>query len=91
MKVDRQQFLTDGYLIIRECIPPQQLEQLRQSFETLVEHQRGIWKRERKPDDPPGGLWETASQPRLWFDTIVGFDSLSRRVHLEKPFRRAST
>ena len=71
MKVDRQQFLTDGYLIIRECIPPQQLEQLRQSFETLVEHQRGIWKRERKPDDPPGGHWETASQPRLWFDTIV--------------------
>ena len=71
MKVDRQQFLSAGYLIIRECIPPRQLEQLRQSFAVLIERQKEIWRRERKADDPPDGHWETAPQPRLWFDTLV--------------------
>lgn len=71
MQIDKQQFMTDGYLIIRDCIPPQQLEPLRQCFATLVERQCAVWKSERQADDPPGGLWETAPQPRLWFDTVV--------------------
>ena len=37
----------------------------------LVERQKEIWRRERKADDPPGGHWETAPQPRLWFDTLA--------------------
>lgn len=71
MKVNPQQLLDDGYLIIRECVPPEQLDPLRHSFEVLVERQKAIWARERKPDDPPGGVWETSAQPRLLFDTVV--------------------
>ena len=71
MKVNPQQLRDDGYLIIRECIPSKQLDELRHSFEVLVERQKGIWVRDRKPDDPTGGVWETSAQPRLWFDTVV--------------------
>ena len=44
MKVNPQQLLDDGYLIIRECIPPYQLDSLRHSFEVLVERQKAIWE-----------------------------------------------
>ena len=71
MRVDREQFLRNGYLIIRECIPPEQLESLRSSFEVLVDRQRTIWARERGPDDPPGGAWETRPQLRLYYDEVV--------------------
>lgn len=65
MKVDRQQLLDDGYIIIRECIPPDKLEGLRVSYEAILERQKAVWARERAPDDPPGGLWEKGSQPRV--------------------------
>ena len=65
MKVNRDQFLEEGYLIVRNVIPPDELDALRSSYERLVEQQRAIWAQQRKPDDPPGGVWETDSQPRL--------------------------
>ena len=65
MKVDRQQFLEQGYLILRDVIPPAKLEELRTSYEVLVERQKAVWSRDRAPGDPPGGVWETAPQPRL--------------------------
>ena len=65
MNVDREQFFNDGFLIIRNCIPPEALGGLRDSFEVLVERQKADWARERSPDDPPGGVWETGAQPRL--------------------------
>ena len=71
MKVNPQQLLDDGYVIIRECIPPEQLDQLRHSFEVLVGRQKAIWARDRKPDDPPGGVWETSAQPRVFFNEVV--------------------
>lgn len=71
MNVNSQQLLDDGYLIVRGCIPPYQLDSLRHSFEVLVERQKAIWASERKPGDPPGGVWESSAQPRLWFDTVV--------------------
>ena len=51
--------------------PPDRLDELRASFETLVDRQREIWARERGPDDPPGGVWETSAQPRVSFDEVV--------------------
>ena len=63
--VDRDQFLEQGFLILRQVIPPAQLEELRRSYELLVDRQREVWARERGPDDPPGGVWETGAQPRL--------------------------
>lgn len=65
MLLDRDRFLEDGYLILRNVIPPDTLDALRTSYETLVERQRAIWARDRQPQDPPGGAWETAAQPRL--------------------------
>ena len=71
MKTDRDQFLEDGYVILRGVIPPDQLEELRQSYELLVERQKVIWARERGPGDPPGGVWETNAQPRLMLDGMA--------------------
>ena len=65
MQVNRQQFLEQGYLVLREIIPTDRLQQLRADFEVLVGRQRKIWAQERGPDDPPGGDWETRPQPRL--------------------------
>ena len=63
--VDRQKFMEDGYLILQNVVPPEQLDGLRASFEELVERQKTIWAQEAGPEDPPGGLWETGEQPRL--------------------------
>ncbi|MCY3899919.1 MAG: phytanoyl-CoA dioxygenase family protein [Caldilineaceae bacterium] len=71
MQVSREQFMEQGYLVLREVIPPERLEQVRADFETLVGRQRKIWAQERGPDDPPGGVWETNPQPRL-----VSYDKL---------------
>ena len=68
MRVNRDEFIENGYVILRQVVPPEQLEALRRSSELLVERQKVIWAREAGPDDPPGGHWETAGQPRL----IVG-------------------
>ena len=65
MQVDRNQFLEQGYLILRNVIPPNELDELRACYEILVERQRAIWARDRMPTDPPGGVWETSPQPRL--------------------------
>ena len=70
MKIDRDRFLEEGYLTVREAIPLSQLEAVREAYELLVGYQREIWALERKPDDPPGGEWEIARQPRLHLNAI---------------------
>ena len=68
MQVNRDQFLEEGYLILRNVIPPAELEGLRKSYEILVERQRATWAKDREPDDPPGGVWESSPQPRLFLN-----------------------
>jgi len=41
MKVDRQQLINDGFLILREVVPPENLPALRASYETLIEREGG--------------------------------------------------
>ncbi len=65
MKLNRDEFLETGYLIVKEAVPRDKLERVRQAYETLVNRQRENWKAERAENDPPGGVWETAPQPRL--------------------------
>ena len=65
MKIEQQQLLDDGFILLHQVIPPDQLTPLRSAIETLVERQKEIWARERQKDDPPGGQWETGAQPRL--------------------------
>ena len=65
MKLNRDEFLETGYLIVKEAVPRDKLERVRQAYETLVNRQRENWKADRAENDPPGGVWETAPQPRL--------------------------
>ncbi len=65
MKLNRDEFLETGYLIVKEAVPRDKLERVRQAYETLVDRQRENWKAEREENDPPEGVWETAPQPRL--------------------------
>ena len=65
MKVDRDQFMDQGYLIFRNLIPPDRLESMRASCEIMLERQKVNWARERGPDDPPGGEYEKVRQPRV--------------------------
>lgn len=69
--VDPNQFQEDGYLILRNVVPPERLAELRDSYEVIVDRQRAIWAANRAPGDPPGGRWETDSQPRLHFNKLV--------------------
>ncbi len=71
MQFSRDQFLEEGYVILRGVIPPRQLDGLRRAYELLVERQKEIWARERGPDDPPGGVWETHAQPRLNLELLA--------------------
>ncbi|MBT5876149.1 MAG: hypothetical protein HOH43_22165, partial [Candidatus Latescibacteria bacterium] len=75
MTVDPEQLLSDGYIILHDVIPSDEIEKLRLTFETLVTRQRELWSRERKVGDPPGGVWESGAQPRLQFDTLVSKDT----------------
>ena len=72
MKVDRDRFLEEGYLILRQVIPPSDLERVRAASERLVEKQKEAWRRDRDPGDPPGGQWEISSQPRVTVQEIAG-------------------
>ena len=71
IQVNPQQLMDDGFIILRGIVPPEQLQPLRDSFEILIERQKAIWRRDRKPGDPPGGVGDTAHNPRLDFDTLV--------------------
>lgn len=66
--------MEEGYLVVREAIPPEELDALRESYELMVSRQREIWSYERASHDPPGGVWETSAQPRLLLgrDPLVG-------------------
>ncbi|MBM3264075.1 MAG: phytanoyl-CoA dioxygenase family protein [candidate division Zixibacteria bacterium] len=75
MRVNPQQLLDDGYIVLRQVVPPDQLEPLRTSFEDMIDRQRVIWAQNRRPEDPPGGNWETSPQPRLAFETLVTPDT----------------
>lgn len=59
--VDREKFLEEGYLIIRNAIPGEKLERIRACYETLVELQVETWRRE----DPAKNMWDNHKQPRI--------------------------
>ena len=45
MTVDPQQLIDDGYVVLRQVVPPDQLEALRTNFEILVEKQKVVWEK----------------------------------------------
>ncbi|MDA0322283.1 MAG: phytanoyl-CoA dioxygenase family protein [Verrucomicrobia bacterium] len=71
MTIDSNQFHRDGFLILKNVVPPERLEHLRPVFEELVDKQKKIWAGKRTPDEPPGGRWDTSPQPRLLLQELV--------------------
>ena len=69
MQVNRDRFLEQGFAVLRDVVPPDELDELRSAAELLVDRQREIWARERGAEDPPGGEWEMSRQPRLSLTT----------------------
>jgi ectoine hydroxylase-related dioxygenase (phytanoyl-CoA dioxygenase family) len=65
VKVNRDQFMEQGFFVMHEVIPPSKLEAIRASCETILDRQKVIWARDRQPGDPPGGVYETSRQPRV--------------------------
>ena len=53
MRVDRDLFMDQGYLVIPGIIPPDKLDTMRASCETILERQKVVWARERQPGRPP--------------------------------------
>ena len=70
MRVDRDKFMEQGFLILRNVIPPDKLESMRAGCETILDRQKAVWASERGPNDPPGGQHDMVRQPR---------------VHMERP------
>jgi ectoine hydroxylase-related dioxygenase (phytanoyl-CoA dioxygenase family) len=69
--VDMKKMLDQGYLVVRQCVPEDQLEPMRQHGEQMLERHKQWWTDNRAPDDPPGGEWQTSIQPRVLFDRVV--------------------
>ena len=70
MDLDRDRFLEEGFLILRQVVPPERLASLRAESELMVERQRAIWAQTREVGDPPGGAWETSAQPRVHLGAV---------------------
>ena len=65
IRVDNQQFIEQGFLIIPGVVPENELEDRRAQYEHLLEKQKIVWARDRKPGDPPGGRWDYAEHPTV--------------------------
>lgn len=79
-EVDRDRFLEEGYLVVKEAIPREKLEDVRRAYEALVNRQRENWQAMRKEGDPPGGEWESSPQPRLMLNRPPLVSAISRET-----------
>ncbi len=65
IQVDSQQFNEQGFLIIPGVVPESELEDRRTQYEHLLEKQKIVWARNRKPGEPAGGRWDVAEHPTV--------------------------
>ena len=70
MKVDLQKFRQDGYLILKNVVPPDRLHDLRLSVELMVDREKARSAAQRSRDELRGGTWYQNPQPRLGLDSI---------------------
>ena len=66
MKVDRNQLMEDGFIILRNVVPPDKLESVRAAVEHMVERRRETSQQQRLPGETHGA-WAASAQPRLQF------------------------
>ena len=57
MHVDLQQFRHQGYLILRNVVPPERLDAMRRAIEWMVDREKARSVAARQPGDPLGGAW----------------------------------
>ena len=80
--LNRSLLRRDGYLILRNVIPADEIDAVRTACEGLLDRQRDIWRRQAGPDDPPGGMWDKHPQPRVpAFERLVDAET-ARAVEL---------
>ena len=77
MKIDEQRFFEDGYLIIREAVPADQLADLRLTAEILVDRCKARSEANRGPGGPRGGEWYAGVQPRVTVHEVVDEETAS--------------
>ena len=70
MHVDLQQFRREGYLILRNVVPPERLGAMRLAIERMVDQEKARSAAARQPGDPLGGAWYESAQPRLTMNSI---------------------
>ena len=74
MQVNPQQLLDDGFIILRQVVPPEQLDSLRATYETIVERQHRRWAGELDWDVPVAMDYKS-KQPRVVLNAIVDADT----------------
>ncbi len=70
MQVNPQQLLDDGFIILRQVVPPERLDSLRASYETVVERQHRHWAGELDWDEPVAMDYKS-KQPRVVLNAVV--------------------
>ena len=70
MHVDLQQFRREGFLILRNVVPPERLDAMRLAIEWMVDREKARSASARQPGDPLGGAWYEKIHPRLNINSI---------------------
>lgn len=70
MDVDLKKFRRDGYLVLRNIVPPKQLHEIRLLVELMVDREKARSAAQRQDGEPPGGAWYQSAQSRLSMDSI---------------------
>ena len=68
MQGDAETLKRDGFVIVRDCIAPADLDAARATWEALLDRQREVWAREAAPGK---SAWERGAQPRLGLPELV--------------------
>ena len=71
MHIELEKFRADGYLIVKNAVPPERLQDLRLSVEMMVDGEKARALTNRKEGEPRGGSWYKSAQPRLNPDSIT--------------------
>ena len=82
MQVEVEQFRADGYLIIKNAVPPERLQDLRLSVEMMVDGEKARALTNRKEGEPRGGSWYKSAQGKIinnWSTHTVGYWLRTRR------------
>ena len=75
MKIDQRKYLQDGYVILRQVIPPERLQGMRLMAELMVDESKARSAANRTPDQAPGGAWYAGAQPRVEVAKVVDDDT----------------